>query len=228
METGIVRGATLKRVKDREFNIYLGISLGNKWFTKEHVRGHIEWALKCTKEKVGILIADTLHAINYEFRNNIPSSRALVKSLEKGEEMCGMLKEIISTFSKREQDKIEIIRWGSILKDKIYSETLPIVKKEFGSNLDFRKSILNLIRSHVRRENRLFSERQIEGLGLYIVEELPQFLNGFTFKDIYYGALIYPSYSKLVEFMFEIQEKKIFPKLAEKIVKKHNVFVELK
>jgi len=63
---GIIRGASEKKVKSKKFNIYLGISLHNKWFTKNNMKESILWGLKHTKKRFGLVIADTLQAINYE------------------------------------------------------------------------------------------------------------------------------------------------------------------
>jgi len=63
-------GATKKEIKEKGFNIFVAISLGNKWFSKENLKEYILWALKQTKsKKLIIIIADGLHAINYEVRN---------------------------------------------------------------------------------------------------------------------------------------------------------------
>ncbi|MBR9704328.1 hypothetical protein GOV12_02870 [Candidatus Pacearchaeota archaeon] len=43
METkiGVIRGSTKEEVKSNKFNIYIGISLGNKWFTKDNIGEYI-------------------------------------------------------------------------------------------------------------------------------------------------------------------------------------------
>ena len=60
---------TKKEIESKKFNIFIGISLGNKWFTKENLQEYLNWALENTKEKVLILIADKIHIINYNVRN---------------------------------------------------------------------------------------------------------------------------------------------------------------
>ena len=61
---------TKEDIDAKAFNIYFGFSLGNKYFTPEHIRSYIAWALENTKEKVAVLIQDKIQAINYEVKNS--------------------------------------------------------------------------------------------------------------------------------------------------------------
>lgn len=55
----------------RKFNIFIGISLGNKFFSRKNLSEYISWALENTREEVVVLIADDLHAINYDKMNKL-------------------------------------------------------------------------------------------------------------------------------------------------------------
>ena len=59
-------GTTKEEVDSKKFNICIGVSLGNKRFTKENIKKYIIWALDKTKEDILILIPDRIHAINVE------------------------------------------------------------------------------------------------------------------------------------------------------------------
>ena len=111
-KVGVVRGASMETIKNKEFNIYVGISLGNKWFTKDNIKEHILWSLKYTKERVGLFVADALHAINYEVRNGEKPDKAKRRALKKGDEMIVMLREIIKELPIKDQKKVDLIRWG--------------------------------------------------------------------------------------------------------------------
>ena len=64
-----VLGGTKEDIESNKYNIWVGISLGNKSFTKELIKEYIEYALKFTREDVLIVIPDRLHAVNIEIRD---------------------------------------------------------------------------------------------------------------------------------------------------------------
>ena len=228
LKLGVIRGATEVEVKSKKFNIYLGISLGNKWFSKNNTREHLKFALKYAKDRVGLVVADTLHAINYEVRDRISYEKAIKKSFKKGTEFIEMLKELIGELPEKERKVIDIIRWEDVKKDRLYKKILPIVKKEFKNNRKFKEAILAIIWEHIKLEKREFSEKELERFGDYLLEELPEVLNGFIFKNTYYNCYLYPYDTKFTQFIADLQNGKIFAKVSKKIIDKHNVFVELK
>jgi isocitrate dehydrogenase len=57
-------GTNKKEVESKEFNIYIGISIRNKYFNSEKIKKYINWALDNTKEKIAILIADKIQRFN--------------------------------------------------------------------------------------------------------------------------------------------------------------------
>ncbi len=184
--------------------------------------------MKYTKDRIGLLVADTLHAINYEIRNKISYEKSYKKSLQKGTKFIEILKELIEELPEKEQKRIDIIRWDDIKKEKLYRELFPIAKKEFREDNTFKEAILDIIREQVKQEDRIFSKKDIERFGEYIIEELPELANGFIFKNTYYNCYLYPYYSKLAQFVEDLQQGKIFTQISEKLVKRYNVFVELR
>lgn len=112
---GIIRGANLEEIQAKRFNIYVGVSLGNKWFTKDHIKESILWALKHTKEKVGVLIADKLHAINYEVLNDEKPGKATKRALKQGDKFVAMINEILSELPNDVQTRLMLLG-GWILK----------------------------------------------------------------------------------------------------------------
>ena len=72
-----VRSGEERLVYNKSYNIGVGISLGNKWFSVENILGLIEWSLKYTKDFVIVYVADSIHAINIEVRNRKSQQRHL-------------------------------------------------------------------------------------------------------------------------------------------------------
>lgn len=191
------------------------------------MREHLKFALRYSKGRVGLLVADTLHAINYEVRNRISYEKAVRKSLRKGAEFIEMLKELITELSEKEQKKIDIIRWNDVKEDDLYKKLIPLAEKQFKTNNKFKETILKIIEEHIKQERRIFTKKEVKRLGEYLIEELPEILNGFVFNSTYYNCFLYPYDNKLSQFIGNLQDDKIFPELKKKIVEKHNVFVEL-
>ena len=61
---------TKKDIESKKYNIFIPICLGNKFFTKKNTKKYLLWAIDHTKDKVLVLIADKIQAINYDVRNN--------------------------------------------------------------------------------------------------------------------------------------------------------------
>ena len=225
---GVIRGASEKEVKSKKFNIYVGISLGNKWFTKTHIKEYILWALKYTKEKVGILIADRLHAINYEVRNKETPEKSIKRAVKEGDKFREMIKEIISELSKEQKKKIQILRWKDVKKDKFNKEFIPFFLKEFKRNEEFRSTILKIVEGFLKKDSKRFNQKEKEKLCGYILLELPELLHGFTFNKTYYNCYIYPVDMPLGRMIEKIQNKELFPHFHKKLNIKNNILVELK
>ena len=83
----------LKEIMSKKFNIFIGISLGNKYYSKGNIKDYILWALKNTNKGVLVVVADEIHAINYRVLNNYSLERARKVALKKGDEIASSLKE---------------------------------------------------------------------------------------------------------------------------------------
>ena len=57
---------TQEEIEKKLFNIFIGISLGNKLLTKDLAKKYIKWAYENTRDHVLVLIADDIDTINWE------------------------------------------------------------------------------------------------------------------------------------------------------------------
>ena len=85
-------------------NIFLGISLGNKYFTEERVKRYLLWSLSQTKEAVAILIPDKIHPINYEVKSGWSRPRSVRVAEKIGQEIYHMIAGIIEMFQHTTHD----------------------------------------------------------------------------------------------------------------------------
>ena len=210
---------TKKEIKSRKFNIFIGISLGNKWFTKENLQEYLNWALEHTKDKVLFLIADKIHSINYDVRNKKYSQKEnLQRALRNGKQIKGSLKNLLSEFSEKDRNKIKILRWKNYKEsDDFYKRYTPKVYEEFETNPKFKKQILNLVKKMI--QDRKFSEEDYLNFSKYLLKEFVASYSGIKYELNYYGMHIYPQESILHEFLEKLQQGKIFKELNKKLPK---------
>ena len=129
--------ATKKDVEEQKYDIFIGISLGVlKPLTKETAKEYIEWALKNTKNKVAILIADEIAKFNYKIFSSYTEGKSERRAIREGDKYVDFFQQILQEFSKEEQKKILILRWNDIW-DKRKEKIKEILEKEI-KPIDYR------------------------------------------------------------------------------------------
>lgn len=217
---------TEEDIKSKEFNIWVGISLENKWFNKENLKEYILWALKYSKSGITVLIADTLHAVNYEVIDDYNHNKAYRRTIREGDKTQKIIEGIISELPKLEQKSVNIARWEDI-NNKERAKEKQILYKEFRNNKKFREEIRKIVISFTDRLSEKFSQESVDKLATYILDELPELLSGFKYKGTHYNLYPYPKNTAVAEFVEKIQKKDIFPELHKKIKIINNVCVWL-
>ncbi len=211
-----------EEVENKSFNIWIGISLGNKYFTKEHIQAYITWALEYTKERVLVVIGDALHASNLEVLDRRTPEAALRKALRMGDIKFDEVKEIISGLTTEQQTKVSVVRWKDILDTNEYKKNITIVLDAYKNNFAFRQEIQGITKSGRKdRAERLekLSEAELDRLCDYVLNEIPHFVNGVQGygDDTIYTLIPYPGLSKLDELFVGLQNKTLFPEVAERL-----------
>lgn len=229
MKLHIIRGGTLEELENKEYTIGVGISLGNKWFTVENILKLTKWSLNNTKDKVIVYVADSIHAINLEVRNNISFDIAHKKANEMGDKILSSVKERVDNdFSDEEKNKIIYVKWNEIV-DYSYKEKVSYLYGLYKNNIEFHNTIKTLVMSFISKEEKEFSEKEISRLGEYIIEEIPEVICRVPMKGIICDAFVYPYDGELVQFTEKIQKGEIFPEIKENILDtKPKVFIEVR
>jgi len=211
---------TRQEVEDKSFNIWIGISLGNKYFTKEHIRAYLQWALEYTKTDVLVVISDVLHAINLQILDKKSSVSALRKAKKMGDAKYFEVMEVISELSPEKQNKIHIVRWGDITNTEQYQHNLETVKNEYVLDREFREHIRHIVRSGRQdRTERIgqLTEQELDELCGYILSEIPLFIDGVQLNSTFYTLIPYPGLTELDKLFISLQNKDLFPELAKKL-----------
>ncbi len=214
---------TEQDIKSKKFNIFVGISLGNKYFTKENIKKYIFWALENTKEDVLVLIADKNHAINYEVLNDYSHERALQVALRKGLEIEESVKKIVRGLPKEKHHLIKICKWDDARKSFYYQNKIKIFLDEFRENIKFHDFIIKIVQENLGEKAINLDVEQLEKLSLYILDECPIFLNGVEFDGKIYDLHPYPGLSCFDDLLIDLQNGKMFPNLAKRLEIKNKI-----
>jgi len=177
----------------KENNIFIGISIGIKPLTKELAKEYIEWALKNTKDKVAILIADEISKINYQVFSSYNENKSMNRALREGDKYVSLFEEIIAELPTKDQEKVQILRWKAIVNPE-YLEQLSTLQQEFKNNSEFKEKILYFIDKYTERREKNITSEQKEFLADYILHELPTLFDGIEHNGLQYKVLLYPTF----------------------------------
>ena len=201
-------------LQSRKFNIFIGISLGNKYFSKENIKDYLLWALENTKEKVAILIPDKIHSVNYEVRSKYSKERAENLAFREGEKIKEVVENILSEIEPEKSALVNILKWESIETNE-HKSMVEILHKEFENNKDFRNSILGIVKENMQSDK--LTDSDYEKLATYPLEELPMLVSGIEYDGLTYDLLPYPGISKIDHLAIDLQEGKNFPEITKKL-----------
>lgn len=228
MELYTIRGGTKDKLNNREYTIGIGISIGNKWFTPDNIFELIKWSLDKSKDKVVVYVADSIHAINISVRSrrNMDAARRL--ALKAGEDIFVKVKDKIKELPSEQINRLLFVKWNEIIDDG-YNKKLEYLRDLYSGNSSFKETIHSIVRSHTSNENREFSNDDINTLGLYIIEELPECINRVKMQGVIVDAYVYPFDGELTRLIEQIQNGDIFPEIRENIMDTEpKVFLEVR
>jgi len=214
---------TKEEVEAKKFNIWIGISLRNKYFSKENIEKYLLWAIEHTKEDVLVVIADRIEAINIEALDNYTKLRAFKVALRKGDEKEKEIENIIQKFPEGKRKLIKVIRWREINNTKYHDYRIEMLFEEFKKHEDFYGKIIEMTKNHWSKGNHTLTTKRLEKLAEYYLYEIPLFLNGAKYSGLpekggkTYLLLIYPGLGEFDDFLIDLQEGKSFPELTKKL-----------
>ncbi len=224
-----IRGGDEVSLKNKKYNIGVGISLGNKWFTLENIVELVQWSLSYTKDVVIVYVADSIHAINLEIRMDISKEKAQKVADTMGTDILDKVKsELEKVLSPENFKKIKYVKWNEII-DSAYDEKLRYLYLSYNSDSVFKNTIYEIVKDFTSKEARKFNEQQMNRFGDYLIEEFPELLNRVKMAGTRCDAYICPFDSKMTQLVESIQNGEIFPEIKEKIMDTEpKVFLEVR
>jgi tRNA-dependent cyclodipeptide synthase len=229
MELHHIRGGNKEELEAKAYNIGVGISLGNKWFTPETIVELVHWSLQYTREYVIVYVADSIHAINEEVRGRTSPQRAMARSLRKGSEILEGARVLVEKhFSEDDKKRIVYVTWNEIL-DTEYERKLAWLVQYFYETPAFAECIKRIVSSQISKEQKVFTEDDVEKLSMYILSEMPEVLSRVPMRGYECDAYVYPFDGALTQLAEQIQKGEAFPQINEKIIDTQpKVFLEVR
>lgn len=219
---------TREEVAARWHNVWIGISLGNRYFSKQNIAAYIRWALQHTREGVLVVVADAIHAINLEVFDGMAPEAALKKALRLGDAKFAEVQEVVRDLPEREQ--VAVVRWKDVLGSLVYRKNLDLVCREFKENPAFHDRIIGIVKRG--RQDRAaslakLSSAQMDRLAEYVLNELPHFVDGVQGygTGLVYTCIPYPGLSDLDRLVVGLNRGTEFPALAQKLAVKNRVAI---
>ena len=209
---------TKEEVKTKRFNIWVGVSLGNKYFSnKENTKAFISWALENSTNDVVVLIPDKIHAVNYEVRSGYSKERAERVVNRKSDEIKKMIEEILATFDENDRKRVSILTWKDIENDTDYQNRKNILYREFKNNPEFHKRIVEATTESVNQNILKLENGDYEKLASYPLDELPVLIAGFQHNGLRYDLIPYPGVSKIDHLTIDLQNGTCFPEISKEL-----------
>ncbi len=215
-----IRGGTVEDLEAKKYNIGVGISLGNKWFTVENIIELIRWSLLYTRENVIVYVADSIHAINLEVRKRIKYEKALQMAEQLGTDLLEQVRqEVEKTFSPEEISRIHYVKW-SVIANNTFKLKVKFLYDFYHKNEEFKSYLQSIVKKAITKETspRTFSESEIFRLADYIIEELPEQTTRVPMGDFSCDAFVYPYDGDIVELSEKIQRGDKFPEIRDAII----------
>lgn len=223
-------GASSEEIYNKEFNIFIGISISNKNITSQMALNYLKWAVRNTKEKVSVVIADELNIVNYEIFDKYSKGKAKNRADRVGSDFEKMFKDAIEKLSKEDRKKVEVYRWSQIREGIQYRKIKDFLEAEYNADPEFKSAVLYFVKKYMRKKGKIISDKkQIDRLATYILGELPTLLEGIYVEDVHYKLCIYPTYfaSGMSQFVIDMHEGELdIGKKLKELLKSKAVLVE--
>lgn len=207
---------TQEEIDKKLFNIFVGISIGNKLLTPDLAKKYVKWAHTYTKDNVLILIADDIDVVNWQIFRGLSKEEAEKKVRQKGYGIAGILDKAKRTLYKEENDpsyitSVHVVFWNDI-QNPGYKHLQEILADEYKINKKFQKKVLYFVNKYIESRKVIVSDEDKNKLAEYIINELPTLLGGIFWDNTLYNLILYPTYvdSGMSKFVLDIRGGKYF------------------
>lgn len=208
-------GISIDNVKNKQYNIWIGISFSNKKFTDSYVKELLDTAVMYTEKHVLVWLPGRMHATNYYYFDKLSRAESLQRAYEDERRMCDMLEYYIL---EKRYENISMVAYDDVLTQD-FVRRKDILFRAFAEQEEFYDGVCDIAQGFLKTRNRPIEKKRIEFVALYILQELPAMIGGLqTFdSDIHYSVLFYPGIDKLDILAQDLIEGKKYKELSEKL-----------
>ena len=217
-------GVSKESILNKEHNLWVGVSFGNKWFTKENLEELLRFGLNNTKSSLLVWVPGRLHATNLRYFDNLSRSQSLKKAFEIGDEKAKEVEEIIANLPSDDQKKVLIASYDEVLTPKFLKQK-EVLMREFAEQGDFYREVIEISEEMLSQRDRTVSKDRAESVALYVLQELPAFIDGLSKAgtDTVYNVVLYPGLGKTDELVVKILNDKTLAGLRNKLKIENNI-----
>lgn len=218
------KGIDLSEIEEKKHNFFIGISISNKFFTPENIKFLILFALENTKEKVLIWIPGRMQATNYRYFDMMSRADALQKAFLDEDKFKDIVNNILNNLDDSLRSKIVIANYDDVFTSNFIKQR-ELFFRVFSKKGLFYENVLDVAKEIIESRGRTYSVDRAESIALYIISELPLFVNGVSKigDETIYTVVPYPGFGKIDDLVIDIVEGKKFPELTSKLNLKNKV-----
>lgn len=188
-------GADAEDIYKKKYNVFIGRSISNKKLTPDMAFNYLKWALRNTKEKVAVIIADELNIVNYEILDKYSKGKSKKRAENVGNYFEDMFGKALKRLPNKDKDKIIIYRWNKIEKSKNYIKVKKFLEQKYEKDTEFKSAVLYFIKKYMRKKGRIIDDKdKVDKLATYILGELPTLIQGIKIDGVHYKLCVYPTY----------------------------------
>jgi cyclo(L-tyrosyl-L-tyrosyl) synthase len=213
---------TREEVEARRHHVWLGISLGNRYFSPEHVGGYIRWALAHTKERVLVVIGDALQAINIEILDSRTPHHAMKRAMTLGDRRHAEVSGLVAALPEAERARVRVAHFAEVTGAPAYRQNLAAIEEAYRGHAGFRAHVQAMVRAgrpdHADKIARLPEER-LDRLAEYILHELPLYVDGAEAEGEAeaFTLSLYPAHTAIDDLVTGLHDGTLFPDLAARL-----------
>lgn len=213
---------TREEVEARRHHVWLGISLGNRYFSAEHVGGYIAWALAHTKERVLVVIGDALQAINIEILDSRTPHHAMKRALKLGNERHAEISALVAGLPEAERARVRVAHFEEVTLAPTYRQNLAAIEEAYRGHAGFRAHVQEMVLAgrpdHADKISRLPGDK-LDRLAEYILHELPLYVDGAEAdgEREAFTLSLYPARTRIDDLVAGLHGGTLFPEIAARL-----------
>jgi tRNA-dependent cyclodipeptide synthase len=203
-----------------KYNCILGISVGSRDFSKDHIKKYIDYCLK-NFNKILIIVVDEIKKYNW-IAIGEDEKDAETKAVYEGKEMMIAVKKILKFLKQEKKDisRIKIMTWNEIVKDTTnYISVLQILRKYYTEDAAFHDDCIRMVKKYF--DKRKTKAPNLEIASNYVLMETALFMLIGQHTKEKYCIDVYPGKFLIMENIFNNKYQGLLKRLPKNILYEH-------